>query len=662
MPLSIIATFISIYLAGFTLNLMTLGGLALGVGMLVDNAIVVIENIYRHLEHGEERALAARKGASEVAMAITASTFTTVVVFLPMMFSEGITAQLTRGMSLTIMFALISSLLVAITIIPMLASVFFKEHRRQESSRWFIPIRERYGNVLGWVLSNPWKTVFMVTAMLVLSLFAAYKYVGTEFMPEGDNSMFLLNVELPVGTPLEESSQISQQIKDLLLQYPEIESVGEAVGRDENDRGGDQAMVTGPHYIQMFVRTKEAKERERTIIEIQNLVRKRLPHLHDTRFTFQNMGMMGQSQKAVMVNVYGNSLETLEEICANVAAIMKSVDGLKDIETSFSKGRPEYRFYVDRQKALMYGLAPVQIQKALEAANLGKVATRLRTGEDEIDIRVILDEKYRSNLEWIKSMPLKTPTGTQIPLGQVVQVRQEEGPTVINRYNKYRVGTVDANLSGRALGKAVEELRQKLSKVDASLPDGYSVEFKGQFEDMQESFAQLGLGLILAILLVYMVMASQFESLMHPFIIMFTFPLAVIGVVWILLIAGKTFSVVTFVGIIILAGIAVNNGIVFIDYVNQLRQRGMAIRDALIEGGKTRMRPVIITAGTTICGMLPMALSQSEGSQMRSPMALTVIGGLISATFLTLFLIPVLYQALDGLAAKIKALFKKMLH
>jgi HAE1 family hydrophobic/amphiphilic exporter-1 len=544
----------------------------------------------------------------------------------------------------------------------MLASVFFKEHRERETSRWFVPIREGYGKRLAWVLSNPGKTILAVLAVLAVSGFVAVRFVGTEFMPEGDQNMFLLTMELPVGTPLQESEQISGQIRQLMMEYPEIESVGESVGRDENDRGGDQGTVTGPHVAQFFVRTLSAKQRRRTVQEVQELIRQRLPNLDNTRFTFQNMSMMGQTGKAVKVNVYGENLQTLREICDNLKTVMASVRGLKDIETSFSKGRPEYRFYVDRQKALIYGLTPVQIQKALETANLGKVATRLRTGDDEIDVRVILDSTYRSNLDWIQSIPLTTPAGTQIPLGQVVSVRSELGPTIINRDNKFRVGSVDANLSGRALGLAIRELKEKLPKVEQSLPEGYSLEFKGQFEDMQDSFRSLFLGLLLAILLVYMVMASQFESLMHPFIIMFTFPLAMIGVVWILLIAGKTFSVVTFVGVIILAGIAVNNGIVLIDYVNQLRQRGMAVRDALIEGGKTRIRPVIITAGTTVCGMLPMALSTSEGSQMRSPMAWTIIGGLFAATFLTLFVIPIMYQSLDKLGAAIKGFFKRALH
>lgn len=659
-PLSIITTFIAIYLFGFTLNLMTLGGLALGVGMLVDNAIVVIENIYRHLERGIERKDAAKIGASEVAMAITASTFTTIVVFLPILFSEGLAANLTRGLSITIMFALLSSLFVALTIVPMLASVFFKERRTTETTRWFKPIRELYGKQLTWVLKHPFLSMLSLLIVLAVSIVVFVQYVGKEFMPEGDQNMFLVQIELPIGTPLKESSRIGKQVASLMQQYPEIDAVGESIGRDENDRGGDQAGVSGPHVIQFFVRLKDASQRTRSIQEIRDHIRERLPTMSNTRIRFTSMGAMGGNAKPVKVDVLGKSIPTLTEITNNIASVMKTIPALKDIETSFMKARPEYHFIIDRQKALMYGLMPYQIQTALKAANLGQVATRLRTGEDEIGIRVILEEKYRNKLEWIKTIPLKTPTGKTIPISQVVTVQKDTGPMIINRANKFRVGSVDANISEKALGTVVNELKEKLKKIEQALPEGYSIQFKGQFEDMQETFKYLLLGLAIAVLLVYMVMASQFESLMHPLIIMFTFPLAFIGVAWILFLTGKTFSVIAFVGLIILAGIAVNNGIVLIDYVNQLRHQGMAARDALVEAGKTRIRPILITAGTTIAGMIPMAFSSSDGAEMRSPMALTVIGGLFSATLLTLFIIPLMYLFFDFIGNGIKNLVKKV--
>ncbi|MBD3321701.1 MAG: MMPL family transporter, partial [Chitinivibrionales bacterium] len=341
--------------------------------------------------------------------------------------------------------------------------------------------------------------------------------------------------------------------------------------------------------------------------------------------------------------------------------VIEPVTGLRDIESSYSRGRPEYHFVVNRQKALTFGLVPYEIQQTIEAANLGKIAGYLRTGEDEIDIRVLLEKKFRDAIDEIRNIPVQNRMGAAVPLSHVVDIERTSGPTIINRDNKMRVGMVDANLVERDLGSAIQEIRERISPIEEALPEGYSIEFSGEFQDMQETFGQLLLGLLVAILLVYMVMASQFESLIHPFVIMSTMPLSIIGVAVILLATGKSFSVVAFIGIIILAGIVVNNGIVLVDYVNQLRRSGRGVHDSLVEAGKTRLRPVLITAGTTILGMLPMALSRSEGSELRSPMALTVIGGLVSATFFTLFIVPIAYLYIDNMGLWMKKVLKKVI-
>ena len=659
-PLSIITTFIAIYASGFTLNLMTLGGLALGVGMLVDNAVVVIENIYRHLEHGTHRKDAARRGASEVALAISASTLTTVVVFLPILFSQGLAAQLFRGVALTIIFSLLASLFVALTIVPMLASVFFKERRTKETAAWFAPIRRWYTDRLRAALDHHVLTTLTVAVVLVLSLAAGATFLGKEFMPEADGGRFVLKVQLPVGTTLEETSRLTARIREEMVKMPEVITVGEIIGRSETERGGDQAAITGPHEAQIFVRLTDADTRERDDQQIQEAVRSRLPKLENTRYTFMNMGMMSGDEKPINVRVYGKDLGTLRSIADRVAEIMGSVEGLRDIESSFAKGRPEYHFVLNRRKALRLGLMPAQVQQAIETANLGRIATRLRTGEDEIDVRVIVDERFREDLDRIGSIPLRAAGGASVPLRQVVEIRRREGPLVIRRDNKLRVGVVDANLVERDLASAVEEIKEKIGRIRGSLPSGYSVSFKGQFEDMQETFRDLGLALAIAVLLVYMVMASLFESLTHPFVVLTTFPLSIIGVVWILLATGKTFSVVAFIGVIILCGIVVNNGIVMIDFVNHLRREGLSVKDALVRAGETRVRPVLITAGTTIMGMLPMALSRSEGSELRAPMSLTVIGGLLSATVLTLVVVPIAYFYIDRIGEWFKGGIKRI--
>jgi hydrophobic/amphiphilic exporter-1 (mainly G- bacteria), HAE1 family len=642
---------------GFTLNLMTLGGLALGIGRLVDDAVVVIENIYRHLMKGESPATAARRGASEVSMAIAASTFTTIIVFLPLMFSSGLAGQLTRGLCLTIAFALLASLFVAFTIVPMLSSVFFRKPKK-DTAVWFEGVKDWYAAWLTKVLNHPWISATSVAAVLVLSLVVGGIFVGKEFMPAGDNGMLVLNVEMPQGTPLDETSSLCAQLAKLLKTYPEVGFVGEMIGADdESARHGEG--VSGPNGAQIFVRLADADKRKRTQLQIQDDLRARLPKLNNAKITLQSMSGFGMGGKPLAINIYGNNLSTLHDISQNVAAMVATVPGTKEVESSFSKARPEYHFVIDRQKALMYGLAPFQVQQALQTSNLGSVATTLRTGDEEIDVRVILDKRFRDDLEYLKQLPLRTPMGVTIPLSQVARMEAAEGPVVIKRDNKFRVGIVDANITGRPLGAVVADVKTKIASIEKSLPEGYQIVFKGEFEQMQESFQQLILALLLAVLLIYMVMASQFESLIHPFVIMFTIPLAAIGVVWILLIFGKTLSLVSFLGVIILTGIVVSNGIVMVDYINQLREAGAGIRDAILEGCRTRLRPVIITAGATIMGMIPMAFFSGSEGETTSAMALSVIGGLISATFLTLFVIPLVYQFFDRVGGWIKHGFKR---
>ncbi len=659
-PLSIITTFIAIYAAGFTLNLMTLGGLALGVGMLVDNAVVVIENIYRHLEQGKEKKEAAKQGASEVAMAITASTFTTVVVFLPILFSKGLASQLFRGVALTIIFSLLSSLFVALTIVPMLSSVLFQARRSHETTaRWFNPIRDGYVRVLTGVLGRPWGTLLVVLLVLIGSAATGSRFLGREFMPAADSNRFMMRIDLPVGTTLEETERVVGRIASRLREMREVRIVGEIIGRSETERGGDGADITGPHSAELFVRLVDSDQRKKNEEEVQEQVRAILPNLQNANIAFQSMGAIGGGEKPVKVSVYGKDFSVLQEISSTIEAVMHATEGLRDVENSFSRGRPEYHFVINKQKALSCGLVPFTVQQTLETANLGKTATFLRTGEEEIEVRVVLGEEYRQDIEDIRRIPVLSQTGTMIPLGQVVDVKEATGPAIINRDNKFRVATIDANLMGRDLGNVITDIRSRLNPIENALPQGYRLSIRGEYEDMQETFGQLALGLLIAILLVYMVMASLFESLIHPLVIMVTLPLSIIGVVWILVLTGHTFSVVAFIGLVILAGIVVNNGIVLVDYTNQLRHRGLAIKDALIESGRTRIRPVLITAGTTMVGMLPMAVSTSEGSELRGPMALTVIGGLASATVFTLVAIPVMYLLFDRLGAGVKNAVKR---
>lgn len=653
-PLSIIATFIAFYLAGYTLNLLTLGGLALGVGMLVDNAIVVIENTFRHIEEGKPRNDAAKVGASEVGMAITASTLTTIAVFFPMVFARGITGQLTRGLALAIAFSLIASLFVALTIVPLVASLLFKVSARQNKegitrlAGRFDKARNFYRKLLKWSLERR-KWVLGGTLGLFLLSLAIIPFLGTEFMPSMDRSMFILSVKMPVGTSIEETDRVVQMVEKVMAQEPLIKVTTAQVGSQAEDNPADAAggfSMEGTHHGLLWVGLVDRNKRKLSDTQVLEKIRGRLPKLKDVKFEALDMSqmMMGGASSAVEIKIFGKDLQMLKEVADNIVERIKNVEGLRDVTHSLAKGKPEYHISINREQASRMGLMVSQVADAVQTAALGKVATRYREGDEEVDIRVRFDEKFRDTLDDIRNIPIMTPLKAMVRLDQVASVSRGEGPIKITRENQARVVTVSANIAGRDLGSVVKDIKKRTAEVEKGLPSGYFIEIGGQYEQMTDAFRIMAGAFALATLLVYMIMASQFESFLHPFIIMFTIPLAIIGVILALLVSGQPISLPALIGVILLAGIAVNNAIVMIDYINQLKRRGVEKKEAILQGCVTRLRPVLITALTTIVGMLPMAISTSEGSEMRAPMAITVIGGLTATTFLTLFVIPIIYS------------------
>jgi HAE1 family hydrophobic/amphiphilic exporter-1 len=656
-PLSIITTFIAFYLAGYTLNMLTLGGLALGIGMLVDNAIVVIENTFRHIEEGKERNKAAKIGASEVGMAITASTLTTIAVFFPMVFARGITGKLTRGLALAIAFSLLASLFVALTVVPLVASLLFKENNKRglevkgRLSVGFDKARNFYRKILHRALQRRWWVLGGTFGLLLVSLVIVF-FLGTEFMPSMDRSMIMLSVKMPVGTALDETNRVVAMVENLMTQEPSVEIVTAQVGSQAEDNPADVAggfSATGTHEGLLWVGLVDRDKRKLSADEIMERIRKKLPQLKDVKFEALDLSqtMTGGAQAPVEIKIFGKELELLKETANNIVDRIRDVEGLRDVTHSLAEGKPEYHINVNREQASRMGLMVSQVASTIQTAALGKVATRFREGNEEIDIRVRFKEKFRDSLDSIGNIPIMTPLKTMVRLDQVASISKGEGPIRINRENQARVVTVTANIAGRDLGSVVKDINKRINGVEKGLPSGYFIEFGGQYEQMKDAFIIMAGAFALAILLVYMIMASQFESFIHPFVIMFTIPFAVIGVVLALLVTGRPIGLPVLIGVVILAGIAVNNGIVMIDYVNQLKRRGLEKKEAILQGSVTRLRPVLITALTTIAGMMPMALSTSEGGEMRAPMAITVIGGLTATTFLTLFVIPIIYSLVD---------------
>ncbi len=652
-PLSVIATFIAFYVAGYTINLLTLSGLALGIGMLVDNAVVVIENIFRHVEEGDPRDQAAKAGASEVGMAITASTLTTIAVFFPMVFASGITGRLTRGLALAIAFSLLASLFVALTIVPMVASLLFKANKKVKTAsidsvkrtqilrHFYKKTLEKAMEKRRWVLSGAVLVFFLSVAII--------PFLGTEFMPSMDQSMVILSVKLPAGSSLEETDRVVRMVEDILTDEPAVEIITAQAGTQAEEDPAEAAggiNPTGTHEGILWAGLVEKDKRKLTDKELIEKIRVKLPRLRDVKFEVVDLNQMfmGGAQSPVEIKLFGKELEVLRELADSIVNRIQDVEGLRDLSHSLSEAKPEYHIFVNREQASRMGLKISQVAGAVQGAALGTVATRLRKGNEELDIRVRLQEKYRNTLEDIQKIPILTPLNQVIHLEQVARIVPGEGPIRILRENQARVVNVTANISGRDLGSVVSDIKKRLSGLEESLPQGYFMEFGGEYEEMQEAFLIMAGAFLLASLLVYMIMASQFESFLHPFIIMFTIPLALIGVVAALLITGKPMNLPVLIGFVMLGGIAVNNGIVMVDYINQLRKKGMATMDAILDGSAVRLRPVLITALTTILGMMPMALSTSEGAAMRAPMAITVMGGLVATTLLTLFIIPLVYS------------------
>lgn len=653
-PVSIIATILLIYFGDLTLNLMTLGGLALGIGMLVDNSIVVLENIYRFRMQGAGRLEAARRGSQEVGMAITASTLTTAVVFLPVVFVGGMASQLFRELALTVTFSLLASLLVSLTLIPVMSSRILKIDTDSERSDkgQLQKVKSIYRNSLAWALDHRWLVILFLLLALGGSI-ALYPGIGAEFIPSMDQGQIELDARLPAGTSLSRTERMAARLEEEITSLPEVDYVLTNVGTSGNvmQAGGN---ATGSGVSSLFIKLTSPGERDRTTAEIIEEIRNKF-NLPDVEMSVTSMDMIGGNLgggKPVYIQIEGDNLDTLAAISAEIKDKITGIEGIREIEDSFAEGRPELQIAINRSLAADYGLRTGQIGSIIENSLRGNVATRYEEEGEEYDVRVKLDEEDIRTPSQLENLMLSSPTGVRVPLSSVASFQITEGPQTIERENQVRYATVTADLYQADLGRVMEKIQGKLDQ-ELTLPPGYTIKYGGQYSEMVESFAELYFAFILAVILVYMVMASQFESLLHPFIILFTVPMAVIGVLLGLYVTGHNFSVVSVIGIVMLAGIVVNNAIVLVDYINTLRKEGKNIREAVLAAAPIRLRPILMTALTTILALLPLALGLGEGAEIQAPMAVVVIGGLTVATLLTLYVVPVLYSLLAGLGRDI---------
>jgi len=664
-PIAVIGTFALMYFNNFTLNTMSFGGLALGVGMLVDNAIVVLENIFRHREYGMTHKEAAVAGSTEVASAIVSSTLTTVAVFVPLVFLSGMTGMTFKELSYVVTFSLMASLLVALTLIPVLCSKYlrvrppdekahpFLNRIIQKSGSMFETLDENYQKAIHWALANR-KTVVFGAVILFLGSLTLIPLIGFELMPETDENEIRVSIELAPGTRMEVTDKISKQVEETIKKLvPETERMMAEVGG-----GGWQSSQTNSSDIR--VQLVDKSKRTRSSQDIVNALRPQLNLGPGVLVRARSSGgqfmmrMGNQGGERVSVEIRGFDMVQASDIAKQVKDVIDGIPGITDSNISRREGMPEVVFTVDRTKAATLGINASDVANTLETVVGGRQASQFRQDGEEFNILVRLDESQRTDLKHLDQITIVTPSGQSVPIGNLVTMQRREGPLSIERQDQERIVRVTAGYAERDLGSIMADVDRALSGM--SMPSGFSLNYGGEFEEQQKSFKELLFSLALAIILVYMVMAAQFESLRDPLIILFSIPLAVIGVAMILFLTETTFSMQAFIGVIMLAGIVVNNAIVLIDYMNVLRRRdGLLLRHAVELAGRRRLRPILMTTLTTVLGLVPMALGVGEGSELQAPMARVVIGGLVTSTLITLIFIPTIYTMIEerGLREKV---------
>jgi HAE1 family hydrophobic/amphiphilic exporter-1 len=660
-PFSLIASGVLMYMLDYTVNMMTLFALIVAVGMVVDNAIVVLENIARHREEGESAIEGAVLGTSEVGMAVTASTLTTLCIFFPLLFVRGIAKMIFVPFAVVSTIVLLASLFTALTMTPMMASRLlarsYGSGRKQSrilqfTEKGFNRLANGYSAVLGWSLEHRWLVILGVVGLFAASVPLVF-VIGWEFMPKEDSGMVRGTIELPVGTRVEVTEQTMLSIYDAILEeIPKEQIIAFYMncGSSESAFSTNQGMHIGNFGIRLV--RKELRDRDAT--EIAAALRKRfdavspLYGIMKYSLSLQDAmeGMIMGGEQPLSVNILGDDLEASDRIAAELKETIRNIPNTVDIDVSRKKGAPEIWVEVDRQKASSMGLNVSDVSNTVRSSVYGRIASKYRVQGDEYDIFVRLREQDRQTPADIGQLPVRLPTGDLIRVENVAEIRRELGPIQIDRKDQHRIVTVGGDVYGRSLGEVIAEVDEHLKTLD--VPRGTLVTIAGQSEDIKEAFFWLSLALVVGSILVYMIMASQFESLIDPFVVMFSVPVAFIGVIWFLFFEGFNLNIIVFLGLLLLIGVVVNNAIVLVDYINILRARGHTMMDAVREAGRTRLRPVLMTAITTVLGLVPMAFKGGQSSEVWNPLGVTIIGGLSVSTLVTLILVPTVYSVFES--------------
>lgn len=671
-PISIIATFALLYLCGFTLNTMSLGGLALATGLIVDDAVVVLENIFRHIERDKRSAReAAVTGTHEIMSAVIASTWTVMVVFLPLLLIRGMAGQMFTQFALVVIFSLAVSLFDAVTAVPMLSTLLISGEAHREAmtnghtkqslllrlfarfGQWFAALDAGYRNGLGWALRHRWWTLGGAVA-ITLSACLLIPRIGYESMPKTDSSDFSGSVSMPTGTALEKTDAVMRKVEGILLNHPAVESVFSSTG---TGRGFGGRSVSSQGSVTVHVKESQKESTEQVIADL----RPQLMRLPGARVQLRASDIIGRMMSGgdtnLEIDIYGADLATLSKLAQDVQARIRDVPGLENLDVNWQEAMPEIQWKVDRQKAAQLGVTFADVANTINTATSGSTATFFQENGFQYPIIVQLPAVYRKTTMALAGLNITPSAGgasrPTIELSQVAQPSFANGPSQITRQDRQRYIAVTGTPQGRSIGEIQADVAKRLAGMP--LGTGYYRDWGTDLKEQGQEFGGMYLAIILAIGLIYMLLAAQFESFAHPFTVLLSVPLAATGVILGLFLTGRSFSLTALIGVLMLVGIVVKNGILLVDYTNVLRKRGLERTEAVLTASPTRLRPILMTASAAILGMLPIALALGKGSEIQAPMATAVIGGLVTSTALTLFVVPVVYTALDDLAA----LFRK---
>jgi HAE1 family hydrophobic/amphiphilic exporter-1 len=658
LPISVISSFIIMNFAGMTINVMSLMALSLAIGLLIDDAIVVRENIVRHLERGEDHFTAAREGTGEIGLAVLATTFSIVAVFVPVAFMKGIVGRFFFQFGITVTFAVMVSLFVSFTLDPMLSSRWVDPDIERKGKRhflarlldrfnhWFDRTADRYRSVIAWSLDHR-KTVLVVSFVSFLGGLAVFFSLASSFFPTFDAGEFQVDFKTAPDASIDESHGRVKEVLKAIRRIPEVKLTYGTIG------AGDMGTVRD---VSLFVKLKDKGDRKQSQAEIQKEVRRQLQDIPGILPSILEAGRM-DDRKPLLVNIRGDDIGLLKKYAAELKDKIYQIPGIVDLEVTLEQNIPEFRLEVDRQRAVDMGLRTSNIVQAVGAMVGGKDVSTYEDEEgDAVNVRVRLPLDLRQDPAHVEALRLTVRQNGTLPtlisLGEVVRYQMSTTPSEINREDLSRQVVISANLDGLALGTAVESIRKVASTL--KMAPGYRVVFSGESEDMSESFGYMADALILAIVFVYLILAAQFESFIDPLAIMLSLPLSLVGMAGMLFLTGDTINIMSLIGLIMLMGLVTKNAILLVDYTKVLRSRGMERTAAIITAGRTRLRPIMMTTLAMIFGMLPLALALGSGAEMRAPMARAVIGGLITSTFLTLLVVPVVYSLLDDVSERFR--------